>query len=242
MKVRNRRKKTAFFILFLLFMVLAGGGFFFYNKIDKVTVKGCEYYTEKEMKEQVMRSIWDKNSFLLYLKYRYIGFEEIPFIEKITVKRVNNHEVVIQIYEKSLVACVKYMSQYIYFDKDGVVLETSTTLVDGIPCISGLNFSGFSVYEKMRVEEQDIFEEILEISQIIKRYKLEIEKIHFNQKNEVTLITGDIRVDLGKREFYDEPIAALSEILPTALEENLKGSISLEDYKYGDKVVFRTQS
>lgn len=242
MNTESRGKKTAPFILFILLLSLAGGSFFFYNKIDKITVKGCEYYTEKEIKDKIITGIWDKNSFLLYLKYRYIGFEDIPFVEKVTVKRVSNHEVLIRVYEKSLVACVKYMSQYIYFDKDGVVLETSTDYVEGIPVISGLNFSGFSVYEKMQVEEQDIFEEILEVSQIIRRYKLDIDKIHFNDRNEVTLIAGDIKIYLGKREFYDEPIAALSEILPTALKEKLKGNINLENYKYGDKVVFRTES
>ncbi|MFA9463856.1 MAG: cell division protein FtsQ/DivIB [Velocimicrobium sp.] len=229
----------------LIFFFVLGGIFLFfcmYNRIKTINVKGCEYYSEDEIKQNLLTGVEGKNSILLYLKARYIGLKELPYIEKVTIKRVNHHEITIHVYEKELIACVKYMSQYLYFDKDGVILDTSDEERDGIPCISGLTFSGFKIYEPIEVEEKDIFTSILDISQIINRYELDIDKIHFNSKNEVSLGVGMIQIYLGKREFYDEPIVALSEILPTVLERKLKGTINMENYQTGDNIIFHLQT
>ncbi len=236
----NKRGKR----ILIIVLVLGGAISFFqiYNHISTINIKGCQYYSEEEIKTNLLTGIESKNSMLFYLKARYFGLKELPYIEKVAVKRVNNHEITIRVYEKTLIASVKYMSQYLYFDKDGVILGTSEEAMEGIPCISGLTFSGFKLYEPLQVEEKEIFTIILDISQIISRYKLTIDKIHFNSKNEVSLSTGDIKVYLGKHEFYDEPIAALSEILPTALKQNLKGNINMENYQSGDNVIFRVQS
>lgn len=227
----------------ILILVLGGILTFFsmYNRINTINVKGCQYYSEEEIKENLLPGIEGKNSVLLYLKARYIGLKQLPYIEKVTVKRESNHVVTIHVYEKALVACVKYMGQYLYFDKDGVILNTSEETLKGVPIISGLTFSGFQIYEMLQVEEKSIFTTILDISQIINRYELSIDKIHFNSKNEVSLAVGDITIYLGKREFYDEPIAALSEILPIAKKRKLKGTINMENYKAGDKVIFQSQ-
>lgn len=230
---------------FLLLLLLFGGVlsvFQIYNQVTKVNVTGCQYYSEEEIKENLLTGIESKNSLLFYWKARYIGLKELPYVEKVAVKRVSNHEITIRIYEKNLVACVKYMSQYLYFDKDGIVLGTSGEAIEGVPRISGLTFSGFQIYQPLEVEETEIFNRILDISQIIRRYELSVDKIHFSDKNEVSLTAGGIKIYLGKREFYDEPIAALAEILPEAGKENLKGSINMENYQNGDDVIFRKQT
>ncbi|MEG2774645.1 MAG: cell division protein FtsQ/DivIB, partial [Acetivibrio sp.] len=232
MKDKRRRqmpikhKNKLFLIVFPLFLIFILF-FFLHNRIDTVEIKGCHIYSQEEIKKELIQGISDKNSILLYLKARYLGLKEIPYIEKVTVKRVNSHKVVLRVYEKSLIACVEYMSQYLYFDKDGVILDSSSEAIQGIPSVSGLNFSDFTIYEKLKVEETEIFEQILEISQIIKRYKLPIERIHFNERKEVSLVTSGIKIYLGKREFYDEPLAALSQVLPQTLKKNLKGSMNM---------------
>lgn len=234
-------RKVKWFLLLLLLLGAVLSVFQIYNRVTKINITGCNYYSEQEIKENLVTGIESTNSLLFTWKARYIGLKELPYIEKVAVKRVNNHEITIRVYEKNLVACVKYMSQYVYFDKNGVVLGTSGEAIEGVPCISGLTFSGFQIYEPLEVEETEIFNRILDISQIINRYQLLIDKIHFSEKNEVSLTTGDIKIYLGKREFYDEPIAALAEILPEAKKQNLSGSINMENYQSGDDVIFRKQ-
>lgn len=37
--------------------------------------------------------------------------------------------------------------QYIYFDKDGMILETTNEKMDNIPCIEGISFTNFTLNE-----------------------------------------------------------------------------------------------
>ena len=68
---------------------------------------------------------------------------------------------------------------------------------------------------------------------------LEVEKIRFTEEGDVILKSGNIKVYLGKREFYDEQMVALAEIFPKALEENLSGEIDMESYSVGDEVILK---
>ena len=105
----STRKWILLFVLLVAFLLI---GIFFYSfRITETEVVGNTYYTEEEIKERVMGGIAGSNSLLLYMKYRYAGLPEIPFVEKVTITRKGNHKVVIHVYEKSLTASVKYMGQ-----------------------------------------------------------------------------------------------------------------------------------
>ena len=238
MEETNQRRKWIYIVICLAILLLFTV-FFLTFRITEVKVTGNTYHTEEEIKEHVMGGFLEQNSLLLYLKYRYIGIEDVPFVEKITVTRKSNNKVVIRVYEKSLTASVKYMGQYVYFDKDGIVLESLSEPVEGVPCIEGITFSGFVLYEKLQVEDEGIFKKILDLSQLLERYQLQVEEIRFARDNEVVLRSGNVRVFLGNREFYDEQIVALSEIFPKALEQNMSGDIDMENYKVGDKVILK---
>ncbi len=227
------------YIVVLLTLFLLLGIFFFSFQITEVEVKGNNYYTDEQIKDYVMGGILDKNSVLLYAKYRYVGLKEIPFVQKVTVTRKGNHKVVIKVYEKSLTGCVKYMGQYVCFDKDGIVLECSEQLLEGVPCIEGLRFSGFLLFEKLKVEDEAVFNRILDLSQLLVDYNLVVEHIRFTKENEVILKSGNVKVFLGNREFYDEQLVALTEIFPKALENNLSGEIDMENYTVGDEVILK---
>ena len=41
---------------------------------------------------------------------------------------------------KSIVGYVSYMSSYMYFDRDGIIVESSADCLPGIPWITGLEF------------------------------------------------------------------------------------------------------
>lgn len=235
--MKHKTRNVLFAALILLLLVAF---FWFYNRVDTITVKGCQYYSDEQMKQVVFQNITDYNSVLLYFKYRYFGLPEVPYIEKIDLKRVSRNEIVLKVYEKSLIAGVKYMGEYLYFDKDGYILNTTIEPIEGIPCVLGIDFKDFTLYQKLEVEEPEVFEDILELSQVIRSFELTIDKIHFNTKFEVTLTSKSIQIHLGKRDFYDESIACLSKVLPEALKKSKGGTINMEDYQMGDKVILKT--
>ena len=48
---------------------------------------------------------------------------DLPFVREYEVNYPSTNEIHIKLYEKSIVAGIAYSNQYIYFDKDGIVLQ-----------------------------------------------------------------------------------------------------------------------
>lgn len=232
-------KRRLLIILAVLIFGAAGTAFFIsYNRVETIKVTGCENYNADEIKKQILTGSFDGNSVLLYLRYRYLGLKKLPYIENITIEREDSHTIHMRIYEKTLVACIKYMGQYIYFDKDGIVLKTVKEPIDNIPRVQGIDFSDFTLYERLKVEDDAIFDAILDLSQMIGKGGLDIDKIFFTANREVELEAGTVTVYLGKRDFYDEAVAALYDILPKLQELGEKGTINLKQYSFQDDVIF----
>lgn len=237
--IRKAQMKKLILLLIIIISILF---FLFYFRVEKINITGCNYYSEEQIKDKILTGRLEYNTIFLYIKYRYFERKDIPFIQKVTIERVSNHEINLNVYEKSLVACIRYMGEYIYFDKDGIVLESSRNKIKEIPHITGLNFNGFTIYEKLRVDEDEVFDKILDLSQLLRQYKINVDKISFNHKNEVVLTIDKIIVQLGKHQFYDEQIASLSSIIPKAKKEQLNGVLDMRNYKSGDDVIFKKNS
>ena len=88
-----------------------------------------------------------------------------------------------------------------------------------------------NLHEPLGVEDSSIFSKIMNISQLLSRYKLTIDKVSFDFNQNVTLYTKDIKVLLGNRTSYDEPIVELTGILPKLA--GLKGELNLSEYTSG---------
>lgn len=236
----TKRKKKIVMAGILLLLILIIAGICLLGRIRQVSVVGCDFYTEEEIKEKVMHDVVTKNTLGLYATYAMGKGIELPFVGKINVKITGIDSVEIVVYEKTIVACFKYMGEYLYFDKDGVVVESSTEKKAGIPLIEGVSFLKMNLYEKMEVEDDEIFEVILGISQLLDKYQIETDKVVFDRKRAVTLHSGKIRVKLGKKDMYDEQIAELSKLLPKAKKKKLKGVLNMENFEEGqEKIIFQ---
>lgn len=210
-------------------------------RLQNVTVKGATRYTPEEIQEKVIQTRWDHNSLLLYLKMKYFTEINIPFIQSIDLELVDNHSVNILVYEKKVTGCVEFLGEYLYFDKDGIVVESSAKRLEDIPQIKGLHFNKVILHEKLEVPKADLFDVILNLTQIIDKYEMDIDTISFNSKYEVTVDCGDIRVQLGKRSTYDEILAELKNILPEVKGKKLV--IDMREFsKNTDSIIAKPKS
>lgn len=197
-------------LIFLIIPLLIFGYIF---RIKDVTVTGATRYSEEEIKEKLMQSKLDSNALLLYLKYKYLSDFTMPFIEKADLELADNHTVTVTVYEKMVIGCVELMGEYLYFDKDGIVVESSSELLPDIPMIKGLKFKKIILNEKLEVQKDELFYIILNLTQLIDKYGLEVQTIRFNSLYEVTVDCGRITALLGKRSAYDEVLSELRDIL-----------------------------
>ena len=207
--------------------------------LKEIKVTGNELVPEDVIIENYTGGLFGRNKLIVLIKDKLGAFDELPFVREHEILFDGNAGMTIRIYEKALVACFYYMGEYVFFDKDGMILETGKEAKDSIPCIEGVSFKSFTMNAKIDVDNEEQIKMILNISELIKHYSLNVQKVSFDNNSEVTLNCGDIVILLGKREMYDQQIASVSDVLKKAEKKKLKGTIDLRTYEKGDRIIFK---
>ncbi len=202
-------------------------------RTEKITVEGVSYYTEAEFLEKISSETARKNTLLFrYEQFRH-GETRVPYIEHYDIHTEGKNVIRIQVYEKILVGCVKVMGQYLYFDKDGYVTESSEERLPNVPLVKGLEFDRIVLYEKLKIQKDELYDVILNITKLVREYEIPAQCIIFNGKGEVELEVGDNSVSMGKRAAYDLQIQKLADILPSVSGRKLY--INLSGYEGGSE-------
>jgi len=222
------KHKTLIVLFIAIGLMLLGLAVVMSIRISSITVTGNSWYTEDEIVDMLFDEKWDYNTAYCYYKYQTKEHESIPFIQdyKIIFQGVDKVEIVI--YEKSLIGCIKYMDSYMYFDKDGIIVESSKERFLGIPVISGFHFNQVILYQPLPTENKQIFTDILNLTQMLTSNEIDVEKIYFDEDMNITLHMGNVKVYLGDSKQLIGKILKLKEIKPNL--EGLSGTLSLDSY------------
>lgn len=239
-KIRFSRAKRIIIlsvILFLLLTLFVSGYIYIVENytVTTVYVEGNLHYTNEEIMAMVMDGRYGNNSIFLSLKYRDKGIDDIPFIQTMDVSVEAKDTIRIKVYEKAVAGYVAYLGRYVYFDRDGIVVETAEEKTAGIPQVTGLSFSHVILHEPLPVENQSVFEDILNITQLLEKYSMPVDKIYFSPDYEVTLIFGDARVAMGGSDDIDEKMMGLQYMLPSL--EGKSGTLDLRDYTEDTRMI-----
>ncbi|MDE5700477.1 MAG: FtsQ-type POTRA domain-containing protein [Lachnospiraceae bacterium] len=203
--------------------------------VKTVQVDGNKHYSADEIKAMVMTGYLGDNSLYLSLKYKNKGIEGIPFVETMDVMVQSNDTIRITVYEKALAGYVQYLGRYMYFDNEGVVVETSKVTTKGIPQVTGLNFDHIVLHEKLPVENDKVFQNILTITKLLNKYNVLCDKIQFDSSYNVMLGYGSVKVNIGALDNLDEKLMQLPQILPSL--EGERGTLDLQNYTADRKSV-----
>lgn len=235
-----RNHKSLFIIggsLFVVLLILAGVFLYILDnyKVSTVYVEGNHHYSNDEIMDIVMEGRFGNNSIYLSSKYRDKSIKGVPFVEKMDITVLDPNTIKIEVYEKALAGYVEYLERYMYFDKDGTVVETAEEKTPGIPLVSGLSFDYVIVGESLPVENKEIFQTILTITQLLNKYGIKIDRIYFGTDESLALFFDDVKVSLGDGSDLDEKIMELQFILPEL--EGRKGTLRMENYTEETKTV-----
>lgn len=196
--------------------------------VTTVYVEGNIHYTNDEIIDMVMTGKYGNNSLFLSLKYRDKGIDNVPFVETMDVTIEKKDTIRITVYEKAIAGYVSYLGRYMYFDKDGIIVETSEESTPGIPQVTGLMFDHIVLHEALPVENKEVFQDILNITQMLSKYSLSVDKIYFAPDYQVTLIFGDVQIAMGDSADLDEKIMKLQYLLPSL--EGREGVVDMREY------------
>ncbi len=229
---RLKEHKVRWTLILLLLILAAAAAFIIKSStIETVKVTGNSFYSEDEIRNFVFDSKVENNTIKCYLNNRFGRNKEIPFVERYQIEIINRHEVEVIVYEKNIIGYVNYMGSYMYFDRDGTVVESSSELLDGICQVRGLSFSRIVLYEPIETSIKGLFAQVLTMTQLFDKFEMDIDLIDFDKENEVQISVGDIKVELGAAENLDLKIAELHDILPQM--DGMKGTLYLDDMESG---------
>ncbi len=214
----------------------------FIFRVTEVTVEGNTFFSQEVVASEVCNTFLDKNTISAFVK-NHLGFtKKLPYVREYEITYPSINHIHIKLYEKKIVAGIAYMSQYVYFDKDGTVLKSTNEKLPDIPLFETRTMTTFTLYEKVQMEDEDLLAQIMNLSQLFQHYEVSWDSVVFDSKNAAYLYTGDIRVSLGKKDGYDQEISALSSVLKTALEKNLAGEIDMTNYFFGGDIILKKKN
>ena len=239
----GRRIGIKILIFLIILAIILGIGYYVLDtyRIETVYVEGNVHYTEEEVKSIVMDGILGDNSLYLSLKYKNKGVENIPFVDVMDVTILSPDTIKISVYEKALAGYIKYLDAFMYFDKDGCVVENSNVRTVGVPQITGLHFDYVVLDQPLPVENRDVFDRILNVTKFLQKYTLSADRLHFNKSGDVTAYFGEIKVALGSDDVHlEDKIMLLPELLPNL--GGKKGTLQMISYdENSGKYIFKPE-
>lgn len=237
--MKKMRKKFLIILVSALVAVLLIFGAFLYllkaYEVKTVYVEGNIHYTNDEIKDMVMEGRLGHNSLYLSLLYKNKKIEDVPFVQTYDVIIIDKNTIRIHVYEKALAGYVEYLNTYFYFDKDGMVVESSKVKTLGIPQVTGLKLDYIVLDHYLPIEDKAIFQTVLNLTQTLEKYSLSADRINFDSTQAVSVSFGNVRVKMGSLVTLDEKCSALQEILPY-----LEGRSGVLDMENMSSVTFKS--
>lgn len=203
---------------------------------QEITVLGNESLTDEEVIEMIMPGYWDKNPVVAFVKHRILPHENYSFVSSYSVSVTSPVSCEIIIYEKKPLGYVDYMQSFMYFDKDGVIIESGDRKIEDIPEITGLRFGEIIMGKKLIVEDSRLYDEIMNITSQLDVFGIPCCRIHFDAQRNATLYIddGSIKVDLGSDSYLATKLSVLNDVIGEMRDRQLKGTADLSGYNDKD--------
>lgn len=227
-KKRRGRKRKKALIIFAVIAAVAGMLFGVTYKVfeaDTIEFVGSTHYSDEELKKYIFGG-----DYVNLLYFRIFGQKDtkIPFIQKYDVETDWPDRLYVTVYEKAIVGYVRYMGCNMYFDKDGIVVESSSENYEDVPQITGLDFKSIVLDAKLEVGNDAVFSQILELTQAFDKYQLGVKKVYFDSSYNVSLYMGNVKVMLGSAADCNDKLYALKQVSEKLT--GMKGTLHLENY------------
>ena len=230
---RKRKRRFLFFIRgFLIVMLLIAIAILIILKVftvENVEIEGNKLYEQKVIEDVVLNDEYSWNSLYVFIKYKFVDTQDVPFIDTMDISLAGPHTLKIKVYEKGMMGYlyIPGINENAYFDKDGIVVETSSDVIEKVPKIEGIDCEKVVLYEKLPIDSAEL-RDILTLTQALKRKKLVPDSIVYGGTNEPELKYDKVSVLVGDTSLLTLKVDRLEAIMPSIKDMN--GTLHLESW------------
>lgn len=228
---KKRRAKRILLAVLIVLLVLAGAAAIAVNvfQVKHVEVEGNELYGAEVIEKTVLNDEYSWNSLYVFLKYRFVKTEEVPFIDEMEITLKDPQTLHIKVYEKGMMGYlyIPSINENAYFDNDGFVVETSAEKIPDVTQLLGIDCSEVVLYEKLPIEA-DVLRGILTLTQALKRSGQIPDSVTYGVKNEPVLKYGKVEVEMGDLSLLTQKVERLARIMPRLKGQS--GTLHMENW------------
>ena len=212
-KKHKKRKVWPIILVVLTVLIVMAAAAVFLFRTRSYKVEGNSYYGERTITTWIENDPLSVNSLYVLYKYNFTDADLPSGVE-------------------SLAGYVDYDGAYLYFDRTGTAVLRTKKIIEGVPHIEGLMFDSAKakIGKKLPVEDDSIFEKIVEVSKNLKKYNLTPDRMGCTDGG-VQIYFEIVQVSLGNGN-YEEKLRQVEPILKklTELYPGKAGVLHLENY------------
>lgn len=240
MKKRKRRRKVWRTVLSVVAAVILLGLILVFGfRVRTIEVEGNEYYGDNSIATWIQNDKFAENSLYVLLKYNLTQPDVPSAVESMKVSLENPWTLAVKVTEKTMLGYVDYDEAFLYFDREGIASLRTKEAMEGVPYVEGLKFDASKVVigETLPVEDDSIFEKIMETSRYLDEEELTPDRLVCTDSG-ITLYFGNVEVLLGNSGF-EERIAQIGPILEKLAESypDTAGTLHLENFDESSEAV-----
>lgn len=209
--------------------------------ITEKNVIGNENVSSEKILEEINLN---NNSVNLFAFNRFSAIKKLktnPYIENVKITKKLPNTLNINITERKIRGYVPYLKKYIYIDDEGMVLDVQSAYKQPRPIVMGLDFSTFTLGEKLPVGNEKAFNTIVELSKLMTKQELleTVIKIDVSDTKNIKLYVNNMIVYFGDMNDGNKKLATLKEIVKKIPKED-KGFLHLENSDEEPRFEFMT--
>ena len=231
-KKHKKRKVWPIILVVLTVLIVMAAAAVFLFRTRSYKVEGNSYYGERTITTWIENDPLSVNSLYVLYKYNFTDADLPSGVESLSISLKDPWTVKVKVKEKEMAGYVDYDGAYLYFDRTGTAVLRTKKIIEGVPHIEGLMFDSAKakIGKKLPVEDDSIFEKIVEVSKNLKKYNLTPDRMGCTDGG-VQIYFEIVQVCLGNGN-YEEKLRQVEPILKklTELYPGKAGVLHLENY------------
>lgn len=230
-KMSIRKKFTTKTMTLICIVVIALGGILFSPlfAVKSIQITEMVRYTKSELCEKIgLREGMNIIVFNRFSAKKILEDDQYIDNAKISVRLPDT--INIEIEERKVRGYVPYMGSYLYIDEYGCVLDVQPYFKETLPVVKGLDFNKFQVGKTLTVKNQESFDVIVKIAQMMTKYNLLdiVVEVDVSDPHNILAYVNKVDVTLGDIADCDEKIRTMAECIKN-IPEGDRGTLDLSD-------------
>ncbi len=197
-------------------------------RTTSIEYEGSTSYSDEELTKYIFGGKYNVNTLMYYFFTSKQDKAVIPFVQDYEVAVEWPNKLKVKIYEKSIIGYIRYMGYNLYFDKDGIVVDSSQEVLEGIPEVIGLDYSNVVLHSKLEIRDDKIYNILLELVQLCQKYEIPADRVFFDQNCDVTMYIENIKIILGDPSTITMKVYEVSQMMSQM--SGLSGTLHMENY------------